>query len=1004
MASNDVLAANYAALTEMLHAQQLQLARHSREIAQLQRSQQASSRRVPLIQKLLKADDIHSWRDELTRMLDRYDLARYIRDDVPGPRDDSPARRKWSNDRLDVNQYIQATVPDHNVWNTLRGRGWSPRDSNPKETFDYVIQHFERCALEALANLHCELVNARCKDFDTLASFTTRINLIKERLEASDFKMADKAYVWLVLKGVASEYPELHARCVDRNQTGTLTWTDLLAELQAQAVSDSRRDTHATTSNMASAAGRQQSGIASEQDRTAPQSGSSSSRVPPPNPPSLPASTQQDRPTRKITSLRVLAHSPHSDLSGAKRALLIGAPFGELSGPSRDVGAMSALLEGLEFDITTCCGEAATRKGIRQAWLDLIQKTSPNDVVVIFYSGHGGLVEAPRDRRPDNGTAATKPRQYQFLVPIDYGESKDGDFRGILDVELSHLLRDTTDATDNVTLILDCCHAGRMARDPTHGSNARPKQLLEIQHHDIAAWIKHLREQGQLTGDASMQGNEKAVRIVAAATRETAWEYRNANGEWAGALTEALARAVEEARGQRVSWNTTLVRVGEIVSSMFPQQHPEVEGPNTRQHFSLQTLESLSLPVTVENGTAILRGGRVAGVREGNVYSVLPLEGKGKQPEGATIGEATVTDVMAFRARVDLRPSPGASGLPQEGGLAVLRKEALYEWPVKIPEHLTGLREAVNASKFLRRHQAEERAPWLAEFCREDHNVIILRTAEGVEIGSLETDEENPTARALAEIVKRAETLGKAQHLLGLKCGQPGDLLEHELHVDFGTVVEGVTRPVQQDGGGIVQEEDRVYISLRNDGGNALYVLVFDVNVAGKVHLFERSVSTKGRELRPGDSYTFGIDRDRQWLEGFRVAWPDSVPKTQPVGERLVFVLTSSPVDLGHLATRDPSPVPRGLALSRLEMLTSHLASGTTRDVEETARGPQILYDTIEVPFSISRREVLAAQLPEPENLEMPPESDSSDDLDSPESASKARTVDTPGVDPVRFD
>ena len=82
--------------------------------------------------------------------------------------------------------------------------------------------------------LHRELVNARPRDFDSLASFRARINYIKNRLEKTDFSMNDKAYTWIVLNGIASEYSDLHARCVARLLTAPLTWNDLMAEFQSQ--------------------------------------------------------------------------------------------------------------------------------------------------------------------------------------------------------------------------------------------------------------------------------------------------------------------------------------------------------------------------------------------------------------------------------------------------------------------------------------------------------------------------------------------------------------------------------------------------------------------------------------------------------------------------------------------------------------------------------------------------------------------------------------------------
>ena len=56
-------------------------------------------------------------------MLSRYNLDKYLLGTVQEP-EETAARRTWINDRLDVDDYyIQATVPGHAVWNTLRSLG-----------------------------------------------------------------------------------------------------------------------------------------------------------------------------------------------------------------------------------------------------------------------------------------------------------------------------------------------------------------------------------------------------------------------------------------------------------------------------------------------------------------------------------------------------------------------------------------------------------------------------------------------------------------------------------------------------------------------------------------------------------------------------------------------------------------------------------------------------------------------------------------------------------------
>ncbi|KAK4107596.1 hypothetical protein N656DRAFT_503510 [Canariomyces notabilis] len=117
--------------------------------AQLQQQQNQNSppqagsnvRQIPMIRNLDRAEDLESWREELVQMLKRYGLAKYIESELPQP-EDHTARRQWLRDRLDVDAYIQTTVPNEEIWNSLRERGWSAADMNPKRTFDFVVRYF----------------------------------------------------------------------------------------------------------------------------------------------------------------------------------------------------------------------------------------------------------------------------------------------------------------------------------------------------------------------------------------------------------------------------------------------------------------------------------------------------------------------------------------------------------------------------------------------------------------------------------------------------------------------------------------------------------------------------------------------------------------------------------------------------------------------------------------------------------------------------------------------
>ncbi|KAH6708989.1 caspase domain-containing protein, partial [Leptodontidium sp. MPI-SDFR-AT-0119] len=589
-----------------------------------------------------------------------------------------------------------------------------------------------------------------------------------------------------------------------------------------------------------------------------------------------------------------------------KWALLIGSPQGGLRGPLTDVSMMSSLFLGLEFAVLKCCGPDATCDGIKSAWRNLISHARPDDTIVIYYSGHGGLAKSSSIL--SQGTAGTKwsskPHFYQFIVPVDYAESTASDFNGITDVELSHLLRDTTTVTANVTIIFDCCHSAHMSRDPSHISGAVSRAKPTLLHFDIETHIERLKKTGKLQGETFLEGNPYAVRLAAAATTEAAWEYKTVEGQYVGAFTEALAAAIKEAEGKDVSWRTLLGRVCEQVNSIFPSQHPQVEGPDTRTMFFMRSADSQGQLIKMEDDGvhATIQAGRIAGVQEGNVYAVMPFGADRIQRE-AQVATAEVISISGFEARATVSFRPGHTQMPPQGALAFLQAHGLYRWPVSVNANAAdapAIYACLTESKFIRPCAKDEMALSLASI---DQNgaCIVLRNSQKVQLSSRPVVDDKINPADIKALVHDTETLARAQHLLALQGGTGVESLQPILDIDFGLVNMGSRRPLPSDGTAIAEEDDRVYMSLCNCWEkNTVFVSVFDVLVTGLTTLISAS-RPMGIELGPGEDYTLGADQHGFGLRGLRLNWPENVPRLgaqKGIPEILVVVVSTAPVDL----------------------------------------------------------------------------------------------------------
>lgn len=374
-------------------------------------------------------------------------------------------------------------------------------------------------------------------------------------------------------------------------------------------------------------------------------------------------------------------------MTSTKRALVIGSSYDDLPGTENDVKTMVSILGRYGFqakNVQTLCGAEATRKGILDAWEQMILESSKNDSVVIYYSGHGGLAELKELRSEADGR---EPTRIQFLVPTDYDSSLET-WRGILDSEISKLLLDTTKACRNVTYILDCCHSARLGRAPK-GYRAVPKALSTSDYARTLGHLKRLRGEKKLL-ENDCWSNPDVVRIAASADRETAWQYQNAEGQHVGILTEKLNLVIGD-QGVRSSWLNIMAGVSALVEKEFahdqkPQQSRSA-GPNTRIPFSMDLDSRRALVAEITKKHVIIRGGLVHGVSVGDTFTLTPLlpdwETDAKITSSGDVQVvATVKQVKGFLAlasRVSKQNFPYA--------WAMARPEYRQRrWPVFIPE------------------------------------------------------------------------------------------------------------------------------------------------------------------------------------------------------------------------------------------------------------------------------------------------------------------------------
>ncbi|GID32015.1 caspase family protein [Paractinoplanes brasiliensis] len=612
-----------------------------------------------------------------------------------------------------------------------------------------------------------------------------------------------------------------------------------------------------------------------------------------------------------------------------RKALLIGSQTNGLTGVANDVEAMAAALEPRGFEITRLVTPAATRDAVLDAYEKLIVDARPDDAYVLYYSGHGGRAQTVDG--PD----------LQFIVPDDYLDSGEDDFRGITGVELSVRLARLTDVALNTTVILDCCHAAHMSRQ----TGMRVKALLrppavKLTYDTIRRHNARMIADGLQIDRRSLISNPHAVRVVACSPSESAWETANRDGVTMGLLTDALSRALRDHRSVRVSWSTLIDAVRRDVQDLQPAQRPEAEGPSARSPFAVDDLEPLnSLPVVPLGPDRVqLLGAPLLGVEPGDEFAIVPAA------TDTPIGVATVDRVQATSASASLQLTTAGQVVPPDAR-AHRTRAAAAALPVRLP---------------LGHPAADEltKAVGLRPLLRPEPDAVVAVVADSQ--GRLTVHDADgplhrpypPTSLGIGSIMANLQRIAQATALRRLT----GPLVHH-VHIEWGRVRDGRKEPLPLGGALLfAYGGERIFVRLRNDGDRAVFVSLIDIGIASRITPLT-AADPGGVRLAPGAAYTYGWDEDRARLAGVDLTWPEGADTTVARPETVLALISDGPVDVGVLRQQGVRAVAeRHDGKSQLENLLSQIATGATRDLGD-APASRVRYAVVPIDFMVSPTE-----------------------------------------------
>jgi hypothetical protein len=363
-----------------------------------------------------------------------------------------------------------------------------------------------------------------------------------------------------------------------------------------------------------------------------------------------------------------------------KRALLIGIneypnfpAERQLHGCLNDVALLRSTLRDRfgfpEAGITVLTNAQATREGILTAMKRLALETQADDVVLLYYSGHGSQMS---DREGD------EPDFYdETIIPSDSGRFDartmvSHENRDISDDEIYLWLRDLGQKTSNITLWFDCCNSGSMTRAAFGGAtrsvprDERPVDQLPPSPIPRSQWAA-LR---QTTRDVGASGwapvGDRYVLIAACRDEQTANEYPPAggsSGDAHGCLTYYLHQELMAA-GPGTTYRDVFGPAVRRVQSIYPNQTPQLEGNRDQALFGIRDLEPahfLEVRTRAEDSIT-LDGGAAHAVVPGSRYEISSSSAKQPGAPDGPLGLVEVTEVRGLTsdAQILSKTAPGA--------------------------------------------------------------------------------------------------------------------------------------------------------------------------------------------------------------------------------------------------------------------------------------------------------------------------------------------------------
>jgi uncharacterized caspase-like protein len=513
-------------------------------------------------------------------------------------------------------------------------------------------------------------------------------------------------------------------------------------------------------------------------------------------------------------------------------------------------------------DVMLLLDAQATQEGILTALRQLGAVMQREDIVVVYYAGHGS-------RMPDR--EGTKPTGWdETIVPYDSGRAPAAN-RDITDDELRLWLLNVESRGAYLTLIFDCCHSGTMMRGAvpggalrdSRGGDEETRPLSELPPSPISAAQRDRLSRAETAVDI-LPRSELYVILSACRDDEKAQEHRTAAEPVHGAFTYFLGESLRSPGPTVRTYWDVFEYAAQRVTALYPRQHPRIEGQTHRLLFAM-ACEPRARGVNVtaqEADRVVMSAGAVHGLAVGARFRLHERRSGGELSPAEVPAEVPVevriVEVESGVARAMILSPPRALDLPCRA-VELCESDDPRRWTVHCaPPHPT-LKPLLAESPWLR--WAGDDEPARLSIVRRDGSPPkwIVKSGGAAELTVIDRGDRD----SLLALRERLEQLVRASRVRAI--GNPAS--EFTQQIDFHLFRRPLRGsewlPLEAGSGGIYPccEGERIAIEIRNRGNEPVYVGLVAVAMDHSISQIYPPIGAPAQHLAPKKVLRVGVWR-----------------------------------------------------------------------------------------------------------------------------------------------